>query len=266
MTKALAQLQQQFAAYLTTREQEPPAAVKGDDKAAARERMDLYAGAYVSRLAEVMGEDFPGVWGMLGDDQFWQLCQSYIRTHPSVYTSIRWFGSQLSEFLRQNPPYSDYPQVSEMAAFEWAQGLVFDAAGEEPLDMQSFSRIPAQEWAGLSFDFTPAMQRLDLRWNIPELWSALNAGEDSIPELHQGEYPSAWLLWRQKLNPGWRYLDVDEAWALDRAREGMDFGDICEGLLEWVDEFNAPLRAAGFLRTWVGHGLIIGVEQGSRST
>lgn len=262
MTKALAQLQQQFASCLTMRGEDPPGAVKGDDKAGARERMDLYAGAYVSRLAEVMGEDFPGVWGMVGDDQFWQLCQAYIGEHPSVYPSIRWFGSHLVEFLRQNSPYSDYSQISEMAAFEWAQGLVFDAAGGESLDMETFSRILPEAWAGLTFEFTPAMQRLDLGWNIPELWSALNKGDDPLPELQQGAYPSAWLLWRQQLIPGWRYLDVDEAWALDRAREGMNFGNICEGLLEWVDEFNAPLRAAGFLRTWVGHGLVIGVDQG----
>ncbi len=49
-----------------------------------------------------------------------------------------------------------------------------------------------------------------------------------------------WLLWRQDLVPSWRRLDVDEAWAIDRAREGMCFGGICEGLLEWVDEQNAP--------------------------
>jgi len=152
VTETLAELQQEFASYLTRRGQGAPDAVQGDANAGPGERMDLYAGAYVSRLAEVLGEDFPGVWGMLGDEQFWQLCQTYIRQHPSVYPSIRWFGSHLLEFLRQNPPYSGYPQVAEMAAFEWAQGLVFDAAGEDALDMQAFGRIPAEEWAGLTFD------------------------------------------------------------------------------------------------------------------
>lgn len=255
--KSLAQQQQQFAHYLSHPEDEAPAAVIGDDKADAQERMDLYAGSYVARLIEVLGEDFPGVWGMVGDDQFWQLCLAYIRQHPSVYPSIRWFGNHLVEFLQQTPPYAEYSQVSEMAAFEWAQGLVFDAADEPSLDMQTFMAIPAEDWGGLTFVFTSAMQRLDLSWNIPELWLAMDKGEDSVPELHQGEYPSGWLLWRQGLDPGWRELDVDEAWALDGARQGMNFGAICEGLLEWVDEVNAPLRAAGFLRTWVEHGLIV---------
>lgn len=264
MTITLAQLQQQFAAYLTRQNADAPDAVIGDDKADAAERMDLYAGAYRSRLTEVLGEDFPGVWGMLGDEQFWLLCQAYIQQHPSVYPSIRWFGSHMPEFLQESPPYSEYPQVSEMAAFERAQGLVFDAVGKPPVDMKTFSRIPPEQWSGLNFEFTPAMRRLDLRWNIPELWSALNKGLEPVPEQQQGDYVSGWLLWRQELSPRWRYLDVDEAWALDRAAEGMSFGGICEGLLEWVDEFNAPPRAAGFLRTWVDHGLLINVFQDGR--
>jgi len=50
---------EQFAHYLTHREGEVP----GDDNADEKERMDLYAGSYVARLVEVLGEDFPGVWG-----------------------------------------------------------------------------------------------------------------------------------------------------------------------------------------------------------
>ncbi|WP_293649853.1 hypothetical protein [Thiolapillus sp.] len=100
------------------------------------------------------------------------------------------------------------------------------------------------------------LQRLDLSWNIPLLWSAIDQQEDPLPDLEEQAFPVGWLLWRQDLVPSWRRLDVDEAWAIDRAQEGMRFSEICEGLLEWVDELNAPLRAAGFIKTWVSHGLI----------
>lgn len=93
------------------------------------------------------------------------------------------------------------------------------------------------------------MQRLDLSWNIPLLWSAIDQQEDPLPDLEEQAFPVGWLLWRQDLVPSWRRLDVDEAWAIDRAQEGMRFSEICEGLLEWVDELNAPLRAEGFIKT-----------------
>ena len=68
-------------------------------------------------------------------------------------------------------------------------------------------------------------------------------------------------MWRYGLDPSWRPLDVDEAWALEQARAGAAFGTLCEGLLEWVDVEHAPLRAAGFLRTWLAHGLLEKVER-----
>jgi len=252
----LRELQQGFAAYLTGEEEAVPEAVVGDDNADARERMDLYAGAYRARLVDSLGVDYPGLWSMLGDEQFFALCLDYIRQHPSSYPSIRWFGGRLSEFLRDNEPYSAYPQVAEMAAFEWAQGLVFDAADAEAVSVEALARLPALAWADMRLAFNPAMQRLDLFWNIPQVWAAIDQQADPLPALEEQQFPAGWLLWRQNLAPGWRRLDVDEAWAIDRAREGMSFGDICEGLLEWVDEQHAPLRAAGFIKTWVSHGLI----------
>jgi hypothetical protein len=258
--KDLRDLQQRFADYLHGGGGDVPATVIGDDNADARERMDLYAGAYRARLVDSLGVDFPGLWTMLGDEQFYQLCLDYIRRHPSSYPSIRWFGNRLPEFLRQNAPYNEYPQVAEMAAFEWAQGLVFDARDAAAVSLETLAEVSPQEWADMCLEFVPAMQRLDLSWNIPLLWSAIDRKEDPMPELEQQGYPVGWLLWRQDLVPGWRRLDVDEAWALDQAREGECFGNICEGLLEWVDEQNAPVRAAGFIKTWVSHRLIGGLR------
>ena len=253
--KSLEALQHAFGGYLTGASEVIPPGVAGDDRADARERMELYAGAYRARLVESLGVDFPGLWGMIGDEQFYQLCLEYIRQHPSTWPSIRWFGSHMEDFLRNTPPYADYPQVAEMAAFEWAQGLVFDAADSPVSTLDELAALPPESWPGMRLAFIPAMRRLDLEWNIPLLWSALERDEE-LPEPERQEYPRGWLLWRRELTPSWRRLDVDEAWALDRAGEGMCFADLCEGLLEWIDEEHAPRRAAGFLKTWVHDGLV----------
>jgi hypothetical protein len=251
----LEELQNVFVQYLTGSTKTLPASVVGDDRADARERMDLYAGAYCARLVESLGVDFPGLWGMIGDEQFYRLCLEYIRQYPSIWPSIRWFGSHMQEFLCNNEPYADFPQVAEMAAFEWAQGRVFDAAEAGHLSLDELAVMAPEQWPELRFRFCPALQRLDLEWNIPLLWTAMDR-EEQLPELEQQAFPVGWVLWRQGLVPGWRRLDVDEAWALDRAREGACFAEICEGLLEWLDETHAPARAAGFLKTWVAHGLV----------
>ena len=58
----------------------------------------------------------------------------------------------------------------------------------------------------------------------------------------------------------WRSLDVHEAWAIEQATRGVNFAEICEGLLEWVDEQQVALAAAGFLKQWVSDQLLLRVN------
>jgi len=50
-----------------------------------------------------------------------------------------------------------------------------------------------------------------------------------------------------------------EARALDAAANGAKFDAICAGIIEWVDEFNAPQRVAGTVSRWAEEGLIASV-------
>ncbi len=53
-----------------------------------------------------------------------------------------------------------------------------------------------------------------------------------------------------------RSLDATEAAALDAARGGWAFGELCERLCTELGEAEAPARAAALLRDWVAAGLI----------
>lgn len=257
---SLRSLQHQFAQYLMGTDDTAVKLIVGDEKADAAERMNLYADSYVARLQEALETDYPGVWALLGDEEFPRMVRSYIQTHPSRYPSIRWFGQHLEDFLAATTPYADFPQLAQMSAFEWAQNAVFDAPDAPAIGLQQLAAVPPQDWVGLVIRFTPALQRLNLDYNIPRLWVAVNAGDDALPDLEPSDYPQAWLLWREELNPHWRSLDVDEAWALDQAVAGVTFGELCEGICEWVDEHNAPMRAASFIKTWVNDGLVTALE------
>ncbi|WP_419653548.1 putative DNA-binding domain-containing protein, partial [Thiolapillus sp.] len=115
------------------------------------------------------GVDYPGLWSMLGDEQFYALCLDYIRQHPSRHTSIRWFGDRLPAFLGKTPPYDAYPQVAEMAVFEWTQGLVFDAADVTAIGIGELAGLPPGDWPGhaacvCSCTAVPSPHRSPIPW------------------------------------------------------------------------------------------------------
>ena len=228
--------------------------VVGDALAGAEERVRVYVEAYRLRLLEVLQDNYTGLHALLGDEQFDAMGRAYIDAHPSTHPSVRWFSRHLEGFLRDTAPYSDQPYLAEMATFEWAQGLVFDAADEPSADLDALASVTPEAWAGLRFGLHPATQLLALHWNVPQAWQALEAGE--APELQSDETAAPWLLWRAELMSHWRSLGENEAWALEALREGRSFGELCEGLCRWHAPEAVALQAASFLKRWLTDGLI----------
>ncbi|MGK0270679.1 MAG: hypothetical protein ACI88H_001327 [Cocleimonas sp.] len=77
-----------------------------------------------------------------------------------------------------------------MARFEWALRKAFDATNQNPLDLEALQNVPVENWADLQFTFHRSVSRMDLHWNTPQLWAAIDAESDSIPP-EKLEYPYA---------------------------------------------------------------------------
>lgn len=255
----LRRIQEDFQDYLLSGDGRIQVQVLGSEQVSATERLSIYADAYRLRLLEALDTDFPGLHALLGDAEFDAMGRAYIAAHPSPYFSLRWYGDRLGEFLRTTEPYSKYPAFAEMALFEWAKSDAFDAAEDRIASVADMAAIPPSAWPGLRFRFHPSVRRLDLRWNVPPVWKACDAGAEP-PVLECAEYPIAWLLWRQDLQTYFRSLGVYEAWALDALRRGTSFADMCEGLCEWINAPEVAVHAAGLLKQWIADGLIAEIQ------
>jgi hypothetical protein len=173
---------------------------------------------------------------------------------------VRWFGARLSEYIKQNYAGDDQEFLQELASYEWMQTLVFDAADSPILfHLDSMAQVPAEAWASLRFEFKPAIRWLDLYWNVAVIENAVDKG-DTMPEKQRVEYPLRWLMWRYEMKTHWRSLEVHEAWALETATNGANFAEICEGLLEWIDEQQVAITAARFLKQWVNDQLVVSLD------
>ncbi len=248
-------LQRQFQNALLGGDRQLLTHVAPTPGADAEQRIDIYAQAYRLRLQEALEVDFPKLRTLLGTDPFDELAQAYIERHPSQQPSLRWFGRHMAAFLTQAAPWSAQPALGELAAFEWAQGEVFDAPDADTVAVAEIAEISPQEWPRLHFQPHPSLRRLDLYWNVVAVWQALDNGE-APPPLLAATKAQAWLLWRRQLSIHWRSLGVEECWALDAWRRGASFGEICEGLCEWVAPEQVPVHAASLLKSWVDARLI----------
>jgi hypothetical protein len=255
----LVHLQEQFQSYLLGGESEIARHIIATDKASAGQRLAVYGNAYRLRLLEVLGEDFPGLKRLLGVERFAALGRAYIDSYPSAHPSIRWFGRYLAHFLREGRAYSGRPELAEMAAFEWAQGEVTDAADSAVCTVEQLGAVPPARWPDIRVVFQPALRRLDLHWNVPIVWRAIHDG-GAMPTLERSQRPVAWLLWRRSLQVHWRSLKEDEHWAIQACLDGRTFGEICQGLDERSMAPDVALRAATLLKQWLSEELVANIE------
>lgn len=252
----LRDLQARFQAYLETGDEAIEQDIVGSGDARAAHRLAVYYNAYRIRLIDCLATDFPALAKTIGREAFENLALDYLARHPSSQPSVRWFGRRLPEFLRDDYRGEAREFLAEMAAWEWAQTMVFDAAdSDDTVALEDMAEIAPEQWPLLTFEFKPALRWVDLHWNVPQIEQALE-NNATAPGRGRGEIAQRWLLWRRDLKTHWRSLAVHEAWAIEQAAAGRNFGEICEGILEWIDAAQAPLVAAGLLRQWVGDGLL----------
>lgn len=254
MTELL-QLQEQFQAFLLTGKQGINESIVATEWVPVETRLAIYRDGYKLRLIESLTTNFPGLHLYLGTEEFEHLCSAYIDLHPSTYRSIRWYGNVLHYFISDYYE-KKYPYLMELAEFEWNMTLAFDAADECRVQIQDMAVVPPESWAGLQFTIHPSVQRMNYFWNAIPLWQSLVHDQD-LPELENSSHAKPWVIWRAPDYTIQFYsMSEEEAWALDAMIQGLSFGELCEGLCQWVEEEQVGMRAASFLKGWIQNGML----------
>jgi hypothetical protein len=251
----LRQLQQEMQRALLNEDSNIRAAIIDAPPLPADARLAIYRNAYRVRLIDALDDTYSGLHRLLGDETFVALGEMFVAAHPSVHRSIRWYGSELADFLSHCPPFAAQPILSEVARFEWTLAEVFDAPDAATLERAALKVVEPDAWAKIKFRFHPSVRRMTLVWNTVNVWQAVSRDEEP-PQPELAPQPVHWLLWRQDFKNYFRSLDAAEDAALDAALLGLTFAEICAAMSEQLTEEEIPLRAAALVGTWVDSGII----------
>lgn len=244
----LAQLQASFQSYLIDENHcaELNKIIVDDAKVGVKKRLSIYADAYRLRIIEALSNSYPKLKALLGDDLFDTTARSYIDAYPSKYRNMRWVGDQMATHLAHTLP--QHPIAAEMASFEWALGLAFDAEDLPILTMQDLALIAPENWADLALIFDPSVQLLTLKWNVLLIWQALDLNIIPPASVLINE---PCMIWRQETYSHYQSLDKTELDAIQLVLKGATFGQLCDHLHGSFSDEEAITKAAGFLNSWL---------------
>jgi Putative DNA-binding domain len=241
------------------------AILKGDDAILAdipdgphetkQKLLGIYRDAYALRLIEVIGKDHEHLQTYMGDEPFRVMAGAYIESCPSEHPNARWVAHRLPEFLKSSRPYSGHPILGDLAALERALNDAFDGPDAPVVGLADLSGLAPEAWARLSFVCHPTARVLSVHTNVDDIWAALKADETPPLCALQGEARSI-LVWRLGMKSMFRELPPEEAMMWNEAGKAVTFGDLCALLATYADPATAPMRAAGYLRSWLDAGLL----------
>jgi hypothetical protein len=248
----LAHLQRHFQNYIL---QEPTAnafdkSVVATEKASSIERLGVYGNAYTARLVEILGNDYLGLQALVGADRFEEICRAYIEETPSHHYNARWYGDRLPTFLRLTSPWSQEPSLHEMAELDWMIGLSFDSPDETYATESDVAALAIDDWPEMIIRLSGTIRCAEFSWNVPDIHRALDL-DKKRPTLRKYSELQTWIVSRQDFIVRYRRLEIDETAAIEAARQGKSFGELCETLCEWHSTDDVAMRAAILLKAWI---------------
>lgn len=249
----LKQLQQSFFAHLLGQPTSVDKAIESTIDRSAQQRLHIYASGYRLRLKEAIATDFDRLFSYLGDELFEQLMDAYVDRYQSTHPSLRYYSQHMLELIATQAPFSDYPELHEIAQIEQAFNASFDAANCTNEIIPDLAQIEPEAWATLTLEFQASLQLIDLKKNSFAIWKALSK-QQTPPALESD--PLTWVIWRQDLVSRYRALSEAETEALKQALNGADFSEICAVLMPFYDEQQVPVQAITFLQSWLAEKMI----------
>ena len=157
----------------------PPGLVRPDGRPAGR-RFDIYRNNVVVALVEALGEAFPVVRTLVGDEFFEAMAGVYVRAHPPPSPRMMFYGEGLAPFLESFPPAAGLPYLPDVARLEYARRLAYHAADEPAADPSVLGGLDAAALMEARLSLQAACHVLHSAHPVHAIWR-FNATDDKSP-------------------------------------------------------------------------------------
>ncbi|QDG75680.1 DUF2063 domain-containing protein [Labrenzia sp. PHM005] len=146
-----------------------PEGVIGPDGQPDAKRFNVYRNNVVVSLCEALGETFPAIKNLLGDEYFSALARAFVMDHPPRNPVLMWYGAEFADFIAAFPPLASYPYLGDVARLEWAWGQAYHAADIPVLEPAVLGAVPPEELGSVKFVRHAAAALLTSEWPVWDL-------------------------------------------------------------------------------------------------
>ena len=214
-------------------------------------RLAVYAGGYLARTREALGEVYEAVRTVVGPRAFSDLARAYAAHRPSREYNLTFVGQDLPAFLADHPLTARLPFLPDLARLEWLVCQAFHARQLPPLDPAAMAGRTVEAWSRSRLRFQPSVAVVASSWPILDIWQA-RAQPRSTINLPVTGRPQAVLIFRRGVQVQCALLEPPQQAILTRLLAGCTLGEACATL---ADPERLPLAA--WFASWAREGLLV---------
>lgn len=222
-------------------------------------RFNVYRNNVALSLINVLGDTFPVVKQLVGEDFFNTLAHHFIKNHlPDTPVMIH-YGGDFPDFIDSYEAANSIDALSDVARLEWARNTAYYGADAEPISIEILSGFEEQEIPNLSFTLHPTLTLMQSDKPIISIWSA---HQQDNPLEHLKHLPvkgEAALILRPHLDIVVHSLPSDGFTFVKALSEGVTFGAAVEAAVAVNNSFDIPANLAGLFN--IGAVTAVGLEQ-----
>ncbi len=156
-------LQADFAAALLDAGLPPPPGLRAWNGCDPARRFGVYRNNVIVSLVGALGDTFPVVKQLVGDEFFAAMAGVHVRAHPPTSPVLAHYGEGFADWLASFAPAQSLPYLPDMARLEFARLKALHAADAEPIAAAVVAQALADPEAltGLRFRWHPSLSVLE---------------------------------------------------------------------------------------------------------
>lgn len=236
--------------------------VAGNDRLTPAEQLEIYREQFWLRHTASLVEDFPGLSGILGQEDWERLVEGYLGEVAPTSWSLRDLGDRLPAYVERCDWLEHHELAVDMAQLEWRYIEIFDAKDAARLEAARVAAIPPESWRNARMRFAPAVRFLDVRYPVVELRRKLRmANKNPVPI--PARQPAHLVLHRGS-DRNLRYTEVSavESALLRSLYQGEPLLAACEAIAERFPDDTAVIQTSvgRWFHEWARREWIVDVE------
>jgi hypothetical protein len=182
----------------------------------------VYRNDYLARMTSVLGENYPAVWSVLGDEFFFLTCREFINNFESKSFDIGDFGGEFPTFLKTQKLGMEFPFLMDLAIFEKNFLRIFHSELKAPVQLDIKTKNPLD----LRFKFIEGVHLQKSPFPIFKIWEMRNIPNDKRNEMDiNWKETTNLVLFKNKSGIKTSFFKESQMDILEKLSIGVKLGD-----------------------------------------